>query len=194
MLGAVLDASCMSAHAATGDQWACTDRHHVLLNHIATPFMFREDFTDPNKEHTNGGAGHNVQFGDVDFFAHCPDPLVPCLPILTVAEYRERLEAQFDAMLTSSITRSEMAAGIDPSLGAVNFPTFYAWMPDCGVHEGSYTNPGFFGTKISYLVYTYTMEQWLEHFMSVGRTNLRGWRIDGWTDYVGNTMTTTCPP
>ena len=41
MLGAVLDASCMSAHAATGDQWACTDRHHVLLNHIATPFMLR---------------------------------------------------------------------------------------------------------------------------------------------------------
>ena len=193
MIDAVLDTSCMTAHVATGDPWACADRHHVLLNHIATPFFFREDFTDPNKEHTNGGAGHNLQWGDVGAFGHCV--VSPCLPILTVAEYREHLEAQFDAMVNSSSTRSEMATGNDPSLGAGNFPTFYAWMPDCGVHEGAFANPSFFDTTISYKgIFNYTMRQWLEGFMSVARTNLRGFRVDGWTDYAGNQMTTTCPP
>jgi len=189
--GAILDTSCMTAHAAAGDDWKCIDRGHVMLNHIATPFMFREDFSDPNMEHLNGGSEHTVYWGDEDFYAHCPVG-TQCLPILDAAEFRDRLEEQFQAMLDYSQTDSELATGADPSLGAGNFPTFYAWMPDCGTHAGAYDNDSFFDTDMSYLAFTYNMNVWLQHFLNVGRTNLRGWRVDGWTS-AGNTMTTTCP-
>ena len=187
---AVLDASCVAAHPL--DDWKCTDRMHVLLNHVATPFFFREDFTDPNPEHLNGGAGHTMQWGSTSIpYAPCAGPPSACYPTLNTAEHRERLEQQFGTILGSSLTRSELATGADPSLGAGNFPTMVAWMPQCGVHEGAYSDDGYFDTTMTYLTYTYSMRMWLESFMSVGRTNLRGWRVDGWTDWAGNAQTTT---
>ncbi len=184
--GAVLDSSCMTAHAAAGDDWKCVDRHHVLLNHIAQPFMWREDFTDPNLEHLNGGVAHTVTWGDLDFYAHCPVGTT-CLPQLDPTEYRDRLTEQFTTMLYQSQTDSELATGADPSLGAGNFPTWYAWMPNCGSHAGSFSNEPFFDTTITG-AFTHSMRAWLEGFVSVGRTNLRGSRVDGWSG-----MFTTCP-
>ena len=186
--GAVLDASCVAAHPLDG--WKCSDRTHVLLNHIATPFFFRQDFTDPNSAHTNGGAGHTVTWGSTSVpYAPCAAP--GCYPVLSVAEHRDRLEQQFATILDSSWTRSEMVTGADPSLGAGNFPSLYAWMPQCGTHSGAYNDDSYFDTTMSYLTYTYSMRMWVESFMRVGRTNLRGWRVDGWTEGAGNAQTTT---
>lgn len=190
---AVFDSSCLAAHAATGDDWKCRDRYHVLFHHIATPFFFREDFTDPNQEHTNHGSGHFVEWGAWDTYAHCPAGFSPCPPLFTVDEHRTRLTQQFETLLEGSSSRSELATGVDPSLGVGNFPTFYAWMPDCHVHEGAYNDASFYNTTVSYKTFTHSMRQWLEGFMRVGRTNLRGWRVDGWADSSGNVMTSACP-
>lgn len=191
MLDAELDASCLTAHPADG--WKCTDRFHVLLNHIATPYFIREDFTDPNPEHTNGGAGHQLLWADAGFFAHCPSQLIPCLPRLTVAEYRERLEEQFQTLLDDSPFRSELATGADPSLGAGNYPNISVWMPQCGVHEGSYSEDAFFDTTMDYIGFVYSMDMFLRDFMSGPRTGGRSWYVDGWTDSLGNVQTTlTC--
>jgi hypothetical protein len=96
---AVFDTSCLSVHSGP-DAYLCRDRKHVLLNHVSTPFFIREDFTDPNKEHTLGGLGHPVQWGEWQ-----TDPALcnwfggtPCPPLLTIAEHRERLEAQAQAV------------------------------------------------------------------------------------------------
>jgi len=35
------------------------------------------------------------------------------------------------------------------------------------------------------------MQLFLRDFVSVGRTDLRGWYVDGWNDGAGNVMTTT---
>lgn len=191
---AVFDTSCVDAHAATGDDWKCRDRSHVLFNHIATPFFFREDFTDPNQEHTNHGNGHFVDWGDWDNYPHCPPSFSPCPPLFTVDEHRTRLETQFQTLLNGSRSRSELATGADPSLGGPgNFPTFYAWMPNCGVHDGAYDDASFYNTTMSYKTFTHSMRTWLEGFVRVGRLNLRGWRVDGWEDSGGNVMTSTCP-
>jgi hypothetical protein len=37
------------------------------------------------------------------------------------------------------------------------------------------------------------MDMFLRDFVSVGRTGLRGWHVDGWNDGAGNVMTSTCP-
>ena len=182
MVQAELDASCLATHPLL-DDWRCTDRHHVLLNHIATPFFFREDFRDPNPEHLNFPIGHEIKWAD------CPILGATCFPLLNVAEYRARLTEQFETMLYQSQIDSELATGADPSVGAGNFPTWYAWMPQCQVHEGAYNTKQFFGTRITYGPFVHTMRSWLEGFMSVGRLNLRGSRVDGWAG-----MTTTCPP
>lgn len=191
---AVFDASCLDAHAATGDDWKCRDRYHVLFNHIATPFFFREDFTDPNVEHTNHGNGHIVTWGEWDGYAHCPTGFSPCPPLVTLDEHRTRLTRQFQTLLDGSRSRSELATEADPSLGGPDdFPTFYAWMPSCGVHSGAYDDASFYDTTVSYNTFTHSMRTWLEGFVRVGRLNLRGWRVDGWSDSAGNVMTTTCP-
>ncbi len=191
---AVFDSSCLDAHAATGDDWKCRDRHHILFNHIATPFFFRQDFTDPNKGHTNHGNGHSVLWGDWDSYAHCPAGFSPCPPLFTLDEHRTRLTQQFQTLLDGSRSRSELATGVDPSLGgAGSFPTFYAWMPDCGVHSGASNDASFYDTTVSYKTFTHSMRTWLEGFVRVGRLGLRGWRVDGWDDGAGNIMTTTCP-
>lgn len=186
--GAVLDASCVAAHPADG--WKCSDRMHVLLNHIATPFFFREDFTDPNQEHTNGGAGHSVLWGSTSVpYAACASPA--CFPVLTVAEHRARLMQQWQTILDGSLLRSELFTGADPSLGAGNFPATVAWMPQCGTHAGAYNDDSYFDTTMTYLTYTYSMRMFVEGFMMHPRTNARSWYVDGWTDPLGNVMTTT---
>ena len=191
---AVFDSSCLDAHAATGDGWKCRDRYHVLFNHIATPFFFREDFTDPNKEHTNRGVGHLVQWGNWDDYPHCSLSFNLCPPLFNPDEHRTRLARQFQTLLDGSRSRSELATGADPSLcGVAAFPSFYAWMPSCGVHNGAYQDAPFYDTTVSYKTFTHSMRQWLEGFVRVGRTNLRGWRTDGWDDGSGNVMTSTCP-
>jgi hypothetical protein len=191
---AVFDTSCVDAHAATGDDWKCRDRYHVLFNHTATPFFFREDFSDPNQEHTHNGTGHAVLWGEWDTYAHCSPNLNPCPPLFSLDEHRTRLTQQFLTLLGDSRFRSELATGADPSLGGVgDFPTFYAWMPNCGVHNGAYDDASFYDTTVSYKTFTYSMREWLEHFVGVGRLNLRGWRVDGWSDSVGNIMMSTCP-
>ena len=190
------DASCLAAHAATGDDWKCRDRMHVLFNHIATPFFIREDFSDPNQEHTGGGTGHPVVWADESdwaSFAHCPPDHNPCPPVFSVPdEHRPRLTQQFQTLLDGSLSRSELATGADPSLNSIGlFPTWFAWMPDCGVHKGAYADATFFDTTMTYLTYTYSMQLFLHDFVSVGRTDLRGWYVDGWNDGAGNVMTTT---
>lgn len=190
---AAFDSSCLAAHAATGDDWKCRDRYHILFNHIATPFFYREDFTDPGEEHTNHGLGHFVEWGAWDAYPHCPVGFNPCPPLFTVEEHRTRLTQQFQTLLDKSAAHSELATGVDPSLGAGNFPTFHAWMPSCNSHNGAYQDEPFYDTTVSYKTFTHSMRTWLEGFMRVGRTNLRSWRVDEWADSSGNVMTSTCP-
>ena len=194
--GAQLDASCLTAHAAAGDGWKCIDRGHVMLNHIATPFMFREDFTDPNKEHLFNGAYHHILWAD-PVTTNCPVGVLNCPPILKDYEYRARLNAQIGAILDFSQVDSELATGADPSLGGVgNFPAWAAWMPNCNIHAGAFDDGSFFGTQMNYLTFTHTMNLWTRDFWLGPRTNARSWSVDQWDDGAGNITTTvagTCP-
>ncbi len=180
---AVFDTSCLAAHAATGDDWKCHDRYHMLFNHIATPFFFREDFSDPNLEHTDDGDGHPVFWADETewsmFPTRCPTTLCP--PSFSApSEHRIRLETQFDTLLNGANSQSELATGADPSLAGIgSFPAFYAWMPDCGSHGGAYNDKAFFDTIITSSTTTSSMREWLETFMSAGRANLSGTLVDG---------------
>jgi hypothetical protein len=179
----------------------CRDRHHVLFNYTTTPFFFREDFTDPGEEHTNHGNGHFVTWGEWGGYAHCPAGFSPCPPLFTVDEHRTRLTRQFQTLLDGSRSRSELATEVDPSLveadlglaGTGAFPTFYAWMPSCGAHNGAYDDASFYNSTVSYKTFTHSMRTWLEGFVRAGRLNLRGWRVDGWGAGAGNAMTSTCP-
>lgn len=190
---AAFDTSCMDVHAPLGDEWICRDRHHVLMNHVSTPMFIREDFTDPNKEHTMSGTGHPVTWA-----AWHTDPALcgwhgsaPCPPLLDLDEHRDRLEAQSQAVIDHYTQMSEMGRA-DTSLGT-DRPTVYLWMPDCTSHAGAFEDAPFFETEMSNSVSTYSMRTWLEGFMNVPRTNRKGWRIDGWDDGSGNTMSTACP-
>jgi hypothetical protein len=189
---AAFDASCLEVHVATGDDWKCRDRYHVLFHHISTPFFFREDFTDPNQEHTRKGFGHPVLWGDQDNYPHCATAgSSPCVPLFTVSEHRDRLEQQYQTLLEGSHSRSELATGDDTSLrGAGVFPTWFAWMPSCRKHEGVYDNASFYNTTMSYMASTNTMREWLERFASAERTNVRRGLVDGWVDASGNVMMT----
>jgi hypothetical protein len=188
------DASCRATHAGV-DEWKCRDAMHVLFNHVSTPFLFRQDFSDPNKGHTNPPVGNLLEWGEWDNYAHCA--LVgtsPCPPRLVAPdEHRPRMEEQALTMWEGHRFRSELALGIDTSGPP---PTFYAWMPDCSVHEGAYDNDQFFRTSITYTsptyTSTYTLRGWLEGFMSQPRTGRQGIRMDGW-GLGGATMTSTCP-
>ena len=43
------DESCITYHASRepGSEWVCTDKDHVLLHHITTPFFVHQDLQDP---------------------------------------------------------------------------------------------------------------------------------------------------
>ncbi|HEY3056675.1 MAG TPA: pectin acetylesterase-family hydrolase [Thermoanaerobaculia bacterium] len=186
----VLDASCMEVHGAT-EPWKCADRHHVLLNHIGTPFLAREDFRDPNTEHLNGGKGHQLRWAAPSNYPNCPSG-EPCDPILDAAEFRARLEEQASTFLQFAQTRSEIGKGTDRTFAVSGtLPTSYLWMPQCARHDGAYDNASFYKTVISTSATAYSLRQWLEQFMSAPRLGVRAWQIDGLTDSAGRFARTT---
>jgi Pectinacetylesterase len=186
--GAVQDQSCIDTHAAGGTVWQCRDRLHVLSNHITTPFMVHQDFTDPNTDHLDAPNGYWVRWGNAANYGYCPDAQ-PCEPRFNASEFRARIEKQVQALLTSALTRSELARGLDRS--AASPPAMYAWMPNCGHHEGAYDNNSFFSVTVSTSATSFTMRQWLEDFMSAPRTGVRRYQIDGALDPQGRPMSTT---
>ena len=186
--GAAHDLSCVDAHAAGGTAWMCQDRQHVLLNHISTPFLVREDFTDPNREHLDAPNGHWVRWGNSGNYSYCPDG-PPCEPRFNAAEFRARLEKQVQTLLASAWTRSEIARGVDRSVAPQT--TMFAWMPSCGQHEGSYTDNPFYGVTITTSATSFSMRQWVEEFMSAPRSGVRRYQIDGALDPAGRRMTTS---
>jgi len=185
--GAVHDVSCLEAHAAAGTTWMCRDRQHVLFNHISTPFMVRQDFTDPHREHLDAPDGHRVFWGDLGNYPYCADGS-PCEPRLNAAEFRARLEKQMQTLLTGLWTRSELARGIDRTTAPL--PTYFAWMPSCGQHDGSFSD-SFFAVTIATNATSFSMREWLQEFMNAPRTGVRRYQIDNATDPAGRRMTTT---
>jgi hypothetical protein len=132
------------------------------------------------------GAGHPVPWGALGSYGHCPPGFDPCPPFFDLAEHRARLMKEVQTLLDDSATRSELGTGADPSLAGIGaFPTLFAWMPDCTTHAGTFEDDSFFDTTMSYLDTTYSLREWLEHFVNAGRVDLRGWRIDGWSDPQG---------
>ncbi|HET8798172.1 MAG TPA: pectin acetylesterase-family hydrolase, partial [Thermoanaerobaculia bacterium] len=110
--GAVHDRSCLDAHAADGTAWRCRDRLHIVSNHITTPFMIHQDFTDPNRDHLDTPNGYWVRWGNAANYSYCPDAQ-PCEPRFNAAEFRTRIEKQIQTLLASALTRSELARGLD---------------------------------------------------------------------------------
>jgi len=190
----ILDRSCLDTHKRTdGATWKCRDRVHVLSNHVATPFFFREDFTDPSTEHTANGSGHRLVWGEYGPWPHCPVG-VDCPPVFDLVEQRARLTQQAETLLDDRATRSEIALGIDESLGGAGaFPSFYAWMPDCGTHSGAYNNVSWNTQAISWQGSDWTMREWVEDFLVQPRLGVAARRIDGVSDGLG-TATSSCPP
>jgi Pectinacetylesterase len=178
--GAQLDVSCLEAHATDGKAWKCRDRHHVLMNHIATPFAVREDQRDPNPDHLDEPRGNEIRWAAKQPYAHCTNG-EPCLPRFDETEFGLRVRKQIRTMIDFGATRSELALGLDRS---GTFPTFYAWMPKCASHEGAFGDTSFFETKIG----SETYREWLEAFMRAPRTGTRAWRVDG----MDGARTTQC--
>lgn len=163
------DKSCMDVHSPAGDPWRCRDRMHVLFNHVATPMFVREDFSDPNREHMMGGLGHPLVWADPLTGAACDEVSTdPCAPMLSLAEHRQRLQAQANAVITGMATESEMVVE-DESLHGEH-PTVFFWMPECQSHPGAYDSPAFFDTELTQGAFTTSMHSWLEAFMDTSRT------------------------
>jgi hypothetical protein len=182
------DQSCLDAHAAA-DEWQCLDYIHVLMNHVATPFFMREDYSDSN--HSNVVEDHEARWGPRALYPHCG--ATPCAPKFTVpTEQRPRLDEQADRLWYDFKTRSEMALNIDTSLGGLT-PAFAMWMPDCGVHEGAFDNGQFFVTTIDHSVGIRTMRSLLESFMTYPRTGWSSMYRDDFTDSSGYTSQAVCP-
>jgi len=184
------DSSCLAAHPR-GDAWKCRDPIHVLMNHVSTPFMLREDFTDSN--HSSVHDDHQVDWGPPALYPHCQG--TPCPPKFKVpAEHRPRLEEQADRLWTDFPSRSELALGTDGSLGGAGLtPSFAIWMPNCGVHAGVYDDDQFFRTTISHAGGVRTMRSLLESFMTLPRTGQRSQYRDGLVDGGGFVSATVCP-
>ncbi len=141
-----LDASCLAAHPT--EEWRCADRFHVLYNHITTPFFVREDFRDPNGQHNNNPAGienggHRL-FWATPELRHCSDAAAttPCLPVLSEADFRVRVEEQAERFEEDFSTRSELAVNNIP------VPTVYLWLPDCASHSGAFDSQQFFNVRM----------------------------------------------
>jgi hypothetical protein len=184
---AVVDTSCTELHGAT-DPWRCNDRHHVLLNHIGTPFLLRQDFLDQNTEHLDGGRGHLVRWADEANYAHCTGGK-PCDPRFTAAEFRSRLEKQIETFLTLASTRSEIGKGLDRTFATPGtLPTSYVWMPQCAKHDGAYDNDSFYNATMAAGSSSYSMRQWVEEFMTAPRLGTKKSLVDG----VNGATTTKC--
>lgn len=191
--GTAWDASCLLAHSQA-THWKCRDRQHVLFNHIATPFFVREDFTDPNQEHTAGGLGSPVlwalppgcTYPDLPNAPGCSPPRFP-----PSTEHRARLSAQAETLIEGLRTRSEIASGADTSLPPGSVPTVYVWMPKCGSHAGAYDNASFRQTALDHGGYVVSMRDWVERFVRARPFGGVAWRLDG--THLGKTMTSVCP-
>lgn len=187
---APLDQSCLAVHAGT--EWACNDRMHVMMNHIETPMFVRQDWNDPNSEHTNGGTGYTVQWGREDAYPYC-GAASPCTPVMSLPEREVRLAQQAATFLTEAGTDSELATTVDPSLGGA-FPTLYVWMPDCEQHEGAYQDDQFFDVAIDAGGQQTTMSQHVELFMTAAPLNVVSYRVVGFHTPSGTPMTQApCP-
>lgn len=178
-----LDASCLLAHPA--EEWRCVDRFHVLFNHITTPFFIREDFRDPNGQHNNNppgpeNQGHRLFWANAEL-RHCSDPyaLVPCLPTLSQADFRVRVEEQAERLKEDFSIRSELA------LNQLPVPTVYLWLPDCASHAGAFDSAQFFNVtmKSDLLLKDSTMHDFLMQFMSSSPIAGFDSRIDGDGDW-----------
>lgn len=183
-----LDTSCLNANPT--EQWRCADRFHVLYNHIATPFFIREDFTDPNGQHNNNPSGpvnngHRLFWAKPEIrFCKDPESLEPCLPVLSAADFRARVEEQAEQLLSSFSTKAEQWSNGD------GVPTVYIWAPDCGVHAGAFNDAQFFNVVIDDVNtgMNSTMHDFLVDFMNDQPTDSSDSRIDGNSDFQ-----TTCP-
>ncbi|MGH2830576.1 MAG: hypothetical protein ACRDJM_08830 [Actinomycetota bacterium] len=189
---AVTDDSCRLSHGPAG-AWRCNDRYHVLFNHITTPFFVREDFRDPNQEHTDGHTGHDVIWGDYGNYPWCATN--PCLPRLSLAQHKEHLYEQASRLILDSGAASELAMGFDPSMpGPAPFPAFSVWMPACSAHAGVMNNAQFRLSTISYQGVPTTLRGFVEQFVQGPRIGPPSWLIDGYVDPAGQQMqTTACP-
>ena len=181
----LLDASCLATHGPRGDDALCRDRYHTLLNHVATPFLVREDRSDPNTEHTNHGRGHTLSWGELASYPHCALLGVdPCRPLIAVGKpspYRDRQDEQVAAIVDDLRTRSELATGEDASGPA---PTVSIWMPDCGVHGGTYDESQYNVTRLVDATSSVTLRQRLEAFVAASARGGLSVRVDGWAGNV----------
>lgn len=178
--GDLLDSSCLAAHPGAAGA-ICHDRYHVLFHHLATPFLVREDLSDPNVEHTASGRGHVVTWADYGSFGHCADLGVdPCPPLLTVgpdSPYRRRIFEQFDTFSTGFSSRSELATGADTS-GPV--PSVSFWIPDCGSHAGSFSDDGYQRTRLANVAGSRpSFREAIERFVVGPRTGRLVARVEG---------------
>lgn len=188
--GALLDTSCAEVHK-NDKPWKCNDRHHVLFNHVSTPFLLKEDFTDPNRDHNDSPIGNEARWAVERNFTYCPDAN-PCSPRFTQAEFRTRVEKQMRTLLEFAQTRSELSKGIDKSLGgAAKFPTFFVWGANCGVHDGAF-EPSVFTRALVTNSSSSTLAQYIDEFLHAGRLGTRNWRIDGLPDPTGRMVTSQC--
>lgn len=187
-----LDESCLAAHTP-GTQWKCRDRQHVLFNHISTPMFVREDQYDTNFEHTDHGAGHPISWAlrpGCSYQSGIPAPDCDArFDVLT--EHVPRLLNLATSLLRDIGVRSEIARGVDDSLGAGRAPSVYLWMPRCYRHDGAYSNDSFFQTAITDGVKPLSMRQALESFMQMPSLGTVDWRIHG--NVLGRPMTGVCP-
>lgn len=187
-----LDHSCLVAHSPS-TRWKCRDRQHVLFNHISTPMFIREDFTDPNFEHTDRPNGHPIRWALRPGCTY-PDHLVVsgCDPRFEAGtEHRDRLNRLAGTLLMDSGSRSEIALGIDASLTPGQVPTVNLWMPSCANHVGAYGEEGFNDTSIEENDVAISMHDALVSFLAAPRFNTTTWQIDG--TLGGRTMTSDCP-
>lgn len=177
---AILEASCIAAHAGDDTEWMCLDRTHLLANHLATPVFAREDFSDPNREHTNNGNGHVAEWGPPGDYPHCAAlGGSPCPPLLAAGDgspHEQRLAAQATRLLADLRFRSELALGDDPS-GPV--PTLYLWLPDCVSHTSACDDHQFHTVTLSNGASSLTLRDGLESFVAAAATGVVAGRIAG---------------
>lgn len=128
-MGTQPDVSCLAAHPNAPS--ICYDYTHVLLNHVATPFMLRFGMRD---QAFWGPDSHALGADDPSYF-------------YTVSAYVDRsrvqlknyIEGFFDNPLATH--HSELATGADPSWVNEGLPTDAPWpmavfAPDSQVHAG----------------------------------------------------------
>jgi len=179
-LETLFDASCVAAHQAANEEWMCRDRHHVLFNHLTTPFFIREDLSDPSGPHTMGGLGHVANWGEIASYPHCGilgmDPCPPLIPVGNPSPYRDRLHQQAQTVAGDLATRSELALGADTSGPP---PSHFYWMPNCGSHNGAYQDAPFYTQEFIGSAPVATFRELLEVFVAAPPTGAVATLIDG---------------